>query len=218
MLQIHRQRPIHEVSEGCIDCATIFIGGFGDWLMGVCDCQCREFPEWGDCLTGVRAYYHWDGGSWGMLYDRCLMIADDVNNFCQHYPEAHIILVGHSYGGSAAMEVARHLEVSVSSQLIVLTLDAVSRRQSSARAERVDFWGNAYLSRGGGWRDVVPRLGGRWGDCDEADINLSYDGYAQDADGFYYSHLRPGPMLMGTPTRGEGQSLFSLVRERLLNL
>lgn len=214
-MRTYRQCPVGD-GEDDADYAVVFIGGFVDFLMGVSWRLYRDFEGFESSLRGIKGYYHWDGGAWGMLADGCLRIADDLNELLRKRPNLNLVLIGHSYGGSAAMEVARHLPSQREGKLVVLTLDAVSHRQSSERAPGVDFWGNAYLSRGGGLLDVVPRIGGRWGNCDGADVNLSYDGYARDQMGNLHSHRYPRPMLTDTPD-GEGyrKSLLALAQSRL---
>lgn len=216
-MRIYRQCPVNgESGEERVDYAVIFIGGFVDCLLGISWRLYRDFPGFELPLKGIKGYYHWDGGHLGMLADDCLRIADDLNSLIGRCPDLHLVLIGHSYGGSAAMEVARNLNPSRNGELIVLTLDAVSRRQSSDRADGVDFWGNAYLSRGGGFIDVVPRIGGRWGHCESADVNLSYDGYSCDQSGNLHSHRFPIPMLMDTPDlEGYEKSLLAIAGNRL---
>ena len=65
----------------------------------------------------------------------------------------------------------------------------------------------AYLRDGGGFMDVVPRIGGRWGHCAGADANLAFSGYRRDREGRLYSHRRPAPMLYEAPAE-ETCSLF----------
>ena len=219
-MRIYRQCPLTDANAAqSADYAVVFIGGFVDWLIGISWRMCRDFAGFDIPMKGIKGFYHWDGGSWGMLSDGCLGIADDLNALITVNSALHLILIGHSYGASAAMEVARHLDSSHRGELMVLTIDAVSRRQSSTRAAGVDFWGNAFLSRGGGLLDAVPRIGGRWGGCPDADVNLSYDGYSRDRMGRLYSHRDPVPMLWDTPDReGYEKSLIGMVRDRLNRL
>lgn len=216
-MRIYRQCPLNDANAAAnADYAVVFIGGFIDWLIGVSWRQYRDFEGFDLPMKGLKGFYHWDGGHLGMLADGCHGIADDLNALLAVKPDLHLILVGHSYGGSAAMEVARHLTGVRGGALMVLTLDAVSRRQSCARAPGVDFWGNAFLFRGGGFLDVVPRIGGRWGSCPDADVNLPYDGYIRDRAGNLYSHRRPASMLREAPIGEQtGESLLEMVGKRL---
>ncbi len=61
-----------------------------------------------------------------------------------------------------------------------------------------DWWGNSYLKEGGGWKDIIPRIGGRWGYYVAADVNMAFSGYAVDVCGRPYVHDRPEPMLRET--------------------
>lgn len=67
---------------------------------------------------------------------------------------------------------------------------------------------------GGGIMDVVPRIGGRWGVCNGADVNLAFSGYCHDSKGRFYTHKRPAPLLYECPSE-DGQSLFRLATEWL---
>lgn len=188
---------------------AVFIGGYGDFWMGISRRTClgfKGFVEQGACLKG---YYHWDGGGWGMLGDRCHHIAADLAQAGRLMPGVPLVITGHSYGGSAAMEVARELHRIAPgvSPLIVLTIDAVSRRQPRTRAQGVLFWGNSYLYEGGGPIDVVPRIGGRWGASPEADLDLAFSGYAESSPGLKYSHRRPVPMIFQGPDGDPAGSL-----------
>lgn len=127
-------------------------------------------------LPGVAyatAYYHWDGGGCGVFFDRCGKIAVELEELRRRYPGLPVVLIGHSYGGSCAVEVARRQSVQAA-PLCLLTVDAVARRQKSVRPACVEWWGNAYLQDGGGFMDAVPRIGGRWGHCAGADANLAF--------------------------------------------
>lgn len=179
---------------------AVFIGGFGDCCIGISRRTCLAFEgfvEGGRCLKG---YYHWDGGAWGMLGDRCHRIAADLAGAAARLPGVPIVVTGHSYGGSAAMEVARELHrLGSEAPLVVLTIDAVSRRQPKTRAQGVLFWGNSYLYEGGGPIDMIPRIGGRWGAAPEADLDLAFSGFAESSPGVRYSHRRPVPMIFQGP-------------------
>lgn len=185
---------------------AVFIGGFGDMAMG---CLSRVERSFSGFLPGVRhatAYYHWDGGGWGVFLDRCGRIAEELEDVRLRFPALPVVLIGHSYGGSCAVEVARRQTVDAV-PLCLLTIDAVARRQKNNRPDSVEWWGNSYLREGGGFMDVVPRIGGRWGHCGGADANLSFSGFRRDLSGNLYSHRRPAPMLYEAPQE-EACSLF----------
>lgn len=187
---------------GCSPCpsyAVVFIGGFVDAYMGVMEEIYSEFQGVADDVPFIKGYYHWDGGAFGMLKDDCRMIARDIEKACGAYPGMPVAVLGHSYGGSAAIEVVRSACAGGvdPERFIVLTVDAVGRRQSRERAEGILFWGNSYLSEGGGLFDIVPRVGGRWGAVSGADANVAFSGYDVAPDGMLFSHRRPKPMIFG---------------------
>ncbi len=115
-------------------------------------------------------------------------------------PQADVVLLGHSYGGSAIMDALRQLgDVPHSGKVLVVTLDPVSRRERSKPRERapmVDYWVNAYCSPYRNVRDVAAWLGGPWGHCPQADENLAYSGRQRDEDGDRFAHVYPEPLLM----------------------
>lgn len=195
------------------DYAVVFVGGFGDKWLGIMHGMWKRFEGFGIPGNWIKGYYHWDGDGWGMVGDHCERIAGDMNDLIDRFPGTHIVLIGHSYGGSAAMQVARLLDREPSC-LDVVTVDAVSRRQTSERARGVGLWINTYLSGGGGWLDVVPRIGGRWGACDGADVNLAYDGTIEiPGRRGLHSHRDPEKMIREAP--GDGQSPWEILAGRL---
>ncbi len=185
------------------DYAVVFVGGFGDKWLGITHGLWKEFNGFDVPGRWISGYYHWDGDGWGMASDKCDRIASDLDHLLSRFPETHLVLIGHSYGGSASMQVARLLAQDAS-RIDVLTVDAVSRRQPSERAKGVGLWINTYLSCGGGWLDVVPRVGGRWGACEGADVNMAYDGTIDvPGRGLRFSHQYPKSMMYEAPTSGE---------------
>lgn len=204
---MHFQRKLNLPYRGNVPgYLVVFIGGFADVLVG---CLSRVEKGFSGFLPGVEfatAYYHWDGGGCGVFMDRCGTIAEELEKLRREYPRLPIVLVGHSYGGSCAVEVAARQSVQAL-PLCLLTIDAVARRQKNVRPGCVEWWGNAYLQNGGGFMDVVPRIGGRWGGCAGADVNLAFSGYRRDREGRLYSHRRPASMLYEAPSEEE-RSLF----------
>lgn len=193
---IYTQEPLPSPSSGKTvpSCITVFIGGFGDWLTGAFfkTMQRVSFPE--DPETEWRAYYHWDGGSLGMLHDGCSRILHDLSACSESHPDAALLLCGHSYGASAAMHILRQLPFR-RDNVLLLTLDAVSRRQPSHRAGGIRHWINCHLTGPFTPIDTIPRIGGRWGHCGDADMNLTFDSSAIASDGHRYAHNRPLPFL-----------------------
>ena len=204
---MHFQRTLNLGSGGRTpDYLAVFIGGFGDVMLGCLSRLEAAFPGFLPGAAHATAYYHWDGGGLGVFRDRCDRIAEDLERMRRELPDVPMVLIGHSYGGSCAVEVARR-QAPCPAPLCLLTIDAVARRQKNSRPEAVDWWGNSYLGEGGGFMDAVPRMGGRWGHCSGADVNLSFSGFREDRAGHPYCHRRPGPMLYESPSEEE-RSLY----------
>lgn len=204
---MHFQRTLNMLAlEKAPDYLVVFIGGFCDVLAGCLSRVERNFPGFLKGACHATAYYHWDGGGCSVFLDRCGRIAMELEEARRRWPELPVILIGHSYGGSCALEVARRQAVQAF-PLCLLTLDAVARRQKNVRPDSVEWWGNSYLREGGGFMDVIPRIGGRWGHCSGADMNMAFSGFLRDHSGRFYSHRRPGPFLYEPPEKGKS-SLF----------
>lgn len=100
-----------------------------------------------------------------------------VEEHVQKYPEAPVVVVGHSYGGDTAREVLKSLNPT-SVQLYV-TLDAVSRTNTLAadlfggyKPKNVNRWVNLWVE----WKptadNFVALAGGHWKSQKEADVNI----------------------------------------------
>ncbi len=113
--------------------------------------------------------------------DRSEAVAGVIDHLNEH-PQSPVILVGHSYGGDTALNVASdlsQLETPVSVQLVV-TLDPVSRIsrgtfRGDLKSKNVEQWINVWTSNLANRSDVIAVIGGRWGECDEADENIQVD-------------------------------------------
>ena len=208
-----RQQPLPGEKA---DMAVIFVGGFTEQVllhfrkayetMPTLPCQGRQ----------LRAYYAWDSGTGNLLFHSTWKLQRDLNAFCKLNPKADIILIGHSYGGSAIMDALRHLK-EPHGQVIVATIDPVSRRQRSKPREKaacVNFWINAYCYPYRNLRDGFARMGGPWRYCEQADINLNFPGTQRDTDGTRFAHVYPEPMLM-EPNPATGKSVYRLICDRL---
>lgn len=198
---------------------ALFVGGFGDFCSGMMHRVWKDFDGFFPGIPYVKSYYHWDGGALGLMLDRHQIIARDIALSESVWGNVPVVLVGHSYGASAAMEALRLIDHARGRRdLIVLTVDAVSRRQPKTRAEGVLFWGNSYLREGTDLLDWVARAGGRWGETPDADIDLVFSGRDESSPGVRYSHRNPGPMFYDGPGR-EGEGLFghaaAVLRERI---
>ena len=106
-------------------------------------------------------------------------IIADIHEFMRQNPGESINLIGHSYGGTTAANVAEALAVDGVRIETLITIDPVSRWWSrSSNAGNVDYWVNVLadpLSSNGFEGDLWATLGGRWGEwpSERADIHFS---------------------------------------------
>lgn len=188
--------------------AVIFVGGFGDQVMARLRAVYEGMPPLPGNGRQLRACYAWDGGRGCLLAHSTKLLQNDLRAFLRVNPWADVVLIGHSYGGSAAMDVLRHLGKDVPhGRVIVLTLDPVSARARShprERAEGVDCWINVYCEPYRHVRDITAAIGGPWRECPQADVNLRFSGDGRDAKGRRYQHGHPDSLFMESP---EGQPL-----------
>ncbi|MBO5683874.1 MAG: alpha/beta hydrolase [Akkermansia sp.] len=196
------------------DVAVIFVGGFTEQVL----LHFREVYEQTPLLPckgrQLRAYYAWDSGTGNLLFHSTWKLQRDLRAFLAVNPQADVVLLGHSYGGSAIMDALRQIEdVPHTGKVLVVTLDPVSRRERSKPRERaamVDYWVNAYCSPYRNVRDVAAWVGGPWGECPQADANVAFSGKERDEDGRRYAHVYPEPMFRETPEEG-GKSPYELL-------
>lgn len=180
--------------------AVVFVGGFTESMMAHFRSSYEMMPPLPCKGRQLRAFYDWEGGDGNLLSHSTERLQCDLRAFMQRNPRADVVLLGHSYGGSAVMDALRHLnDVQEHGSIYVVTLDPVSRFKASApreRAPQVNRWLNAYCAPYRTPVDVVPLLGGAWRHCPQADANLVYPGTMCDADGGRYRHRNPRPLLM----------------------
>lgn len=178
------------------DVAVIFIGGFTEQVLThhrrVYECM-PPLPTQG---KQVRAFYAWDGGRGCLFFHSTSLIQRDLRAFLQANPGADLVFVGHSYGGSAIMDVLRHLNTP-HGRTVVVTLDAVSCRERShprERAEGVDYWVNVYCQPYRHFKDLAAAIGGPWRECPQADLNIAFSGKERDRADRRYQHAQPLPL------------------------
>ena len=196
------------------DVAVIFVGGFTEQVL----LHFREVYEKTPLLPckgrQLRAYYAWDSGTGNLFFHSTWKLQRDLRAFLAVNPQADVVLLGHSYGGSAIMDALRNIEdVPHTGKVLVVTLDPVSRRERSKPRERaamVDYWVNSYCSPYRNVRDVAAWMGGPWGECPQADANVAYSGQNRDAEGRRYAHVHPEPMFLEKPADG-GKSPYELL-------
>lgn len=181
--------------------AVIFIGGFGD----VVTANFRGVYEGMPILPiegrQLRACYAWDGAQGHLLRHDTELLQQDIKAFLAINPGADLVFVGHSYGGSAVMDVMRHLQGAPYGNVLVVTLDPVSCRERSYPKQRsagVSYWVNAYCSPYRSPMDLAARVGGPWRECEQADVNLCFSGKAKDEQGQSYRHSRPQSLFADT--------------------
>ena len=198
------------------DVAVIFVGGFTEQVLLHFREVYEQMPPLPCKGRQLRAYYAWDSGTGNLLFHSTWKLQRDLRAFLRLNPAADVVLLGHSYGGSATMDALRQLDdVPHTGKVLVVTLDPVSRRERSKPQERapmVDFWVNAYCSPYRNVRDVAAWMGGAWGHCPQADENMAYSGKLRDADGKRFAHVHPEPLLMEPPPGG-GKSPHEVLRE-----
>ena len=180
------------------DVAFIFIGGFAEQVLTHFRTVYESTPVLPTQGKQVRACYAWDGGRGCLVAHSTSLIRRDIEKFLALNPGADLVLVGHSYGGAAVMDVMRHLKAKPG-KVVAVTLDAVSCRERShprERAEGVDYWVNVYCAPYRHPKDLAAMVGGQWKDCEQADVNLCFSGKERDDKGRRYQHARPDSLFM----------------------
>ncbi len=175
------------------DVAFIFIGGFAEQVLTHFRSVYESTPVLPVPGKQVRACYAWDGARGCLLFHSTSLIREDIEQFLKLNPGADLVLVGHSYGGAAVMDVLRHLKTKPG-RVVAVTLDAVSCRERSFPRERaagVDYWANVYCSPYRHPKDLAAMVGGQWAECPQADVNLCFSGKERDSKDRRYQHARP---------------------------
>lgn len=213
LLERRTQEPLRAEEA---DVAFIFVGGFAEPVL----LQFREIYEKTPLLPckgkQLRAYYAWESGTGNLFFHSTWKLQRDLRAFLAVNPAADVVLVGHSYGGSAIMDALRGVaDAPHEGKVLVLTVDPVSRRKRSKpreRAPQVDFWINSYCYPYRNVRDVAARLGGPWRECPQADINLRFSALQRDSEGRRYAHVYPESLFSETPP-GQDKSAFQHLLE-----
>ncbi len=178
------------------DVAVVFIGGFTEQVLTHFRRVYEVMPPLPLEGKQHRAFYAWDGGRGCLFFHSTNLIQRDIRDFLKANPGADLVFVGHSYGGSACMDVLRHLN-HPHGRTIVVTLDAVSCRERSfprERAEGVDYWVNVYCEPYRHFKDLAASVGGPWRRCEQADVNIAFSGQERDRADRRYQHAQPLPL------------------------
>lgn len=215
--EAYEQEPLPEVRAAA---AYVCIGGFGDEVGGIVAHEAMRLRR----VTGVPvAYYHWDGDEKLDREAGLRRIADDLLRFAKNNPQADLIIIGHSMGGSSGLMICRKLldarravaggQGTPRGRICLITLDPVDASVSKERPEGLDWWGNAYVENSQSMRDFIPEMGGRWRHCADADLNICFDGLSCDEYGRAYIHDNADAQLY---SRGSSErSLWEALREFL---
>ncbi|MFI3244577.1 MAG: alpha/beta hydrolase, partial [Akkermansia sp.] len=164
------------------DCAVIFVGGFLDCFFGSVRRSFNDLPPLqnrGKDYKEVRAYYHWEGNEGNIFSHNTDVATQAALKWIELNPKGTLVIIGHSYGGSASMDIARRIPKDFAGKLLVATLDPVSRRERSQprqRAPRVDYWVNAYVTKRRAFHELFIMMAGTWNHCPQADQNLRFYG------------------------------------------
>lgn len=178
----------------------IFIGGANDSNDGNM-AICKNSASGSD-NKNKYSYYHWDTDA--------SSLAGTIQDYQKQCPKTKIVLVGHSYGGDTAMDVAEALD-GTGQKVTLVTLDPVSEfdrhNLSAGKPDSIDYWINAYVGKGAGdfmatvpvagqllgglttlisgagVANTVATLGGKWGHESGADVNIKFPYYGKTDHG-----------------------------------
>lgn len=208
---VYPQRPLRAAPA---ELAVVMIGGFGDEISGIIEQTARFMPPL--AKHEARAYYHWNGGVPADAAQGVRLIAEHVRRFQQSNPQANVVLLGHSFGASTALQVAQLLAPATQAQvesrgrILLLTIDPSDRMVQPKRPAAVTWWGNCYVVHSQSDHDFIVEWGGRWGHCQEADVNIRFDGRRTDEYGQQFIHDNALALLLSA--RGSGsRSLYQWV-------
>ena len=203
-----------DIPHRCTKCRKhvyILIGGAKDSKSE------RMFQLYDEILkpTVACSYYYWTS---------CSDVLDAIKNYKAVCPASTIILIGHSYGGDTAMDVAERLPRG--SKVVLVTLNPVSNydlcNYKVSPPDTVEYWINAYVAKGpqdtlavipaagsfvagvitfitfGGLDNTVASLGGKWGHESGANVNIAFS---------YYGNIGHGDALSLFTKAGSGNEI-----------
>ena len=191
----------------------VFIGGMADEWTGIMHNVANHTPWLPIEGEQLRAYHHWHMGDAENFDKAAEKLAERLQAFRTINPTAPLVLVGHSLGGSTALQTAAKLDGKPGGPVYLVTLDPVDRLTNPIRPQCVTWWGNSYIVNSQDARDFIPQIGGRWNSCKGADVNICMDGRTRDDYGYFYQH--GGAMSMLFCKGDAAQSLYQQLCEQV---
>lgn len=163
----------------------------------------------GDVATGVVRQllyptYIPDGDEFGpqqytgyAQYDQTELVLGCIRENYDDYKQK-ICLIGHSWGGDAALQTCRALESQKKQVALLATLDPVSQPgsrifNSRTKPGNVENWINVYVNykeAKSGFANNIARIGGPWGFCASATSNYEWPYKGGDAHAYAYDMFK----------------------------
>lgn len=155
--------------------ALFFGGAMDEWGGEMVKGSYRDF---GYPLTPELVWYFpWDNGSSAL---------DFIDELRTETHDVVVALIGHSYGGDTAWDVARSTTAGV---VCLITVDPVSRfrPRHPPKPASVGFWHNIWIRGWSSRNDTIADIGGPWEHVAAADFNSPYDS-GQVIGGYWIDH------------------------------
>ena len=186
--RVYLSTPIQQT--GCKKVVRVFIGGARDSQDGNMNRLYKRVANDDHYNDGEMAYYYWANK---------YMILAAIREYWRICPNSKVVLLGHSYGGDTAMDVAESLKGR--EKVVLVTLDPVSNFDAynwkNKRPKSIEYWINAYVEKNmcdifapipiagqlisgvytlytSNHLDAIASLGGKWGHEDAADVNIAF--------------------------------------------
>lgn len=107
---------------------------------------------------------------------------NDIASFREKSPRSPILIIGHSWGGDTAMDIANDLDEKGISVELLVTLDPASWFDVQEilqiyRSKNIREWVNVYVSGVANIDDIIANIGGKWGAESQADLNIDANEY-----------------------------------------
>jgi len=155
MIRVYRSPPLRF--------ALFFGGAMDEWGGQFVKGSYRSFHY--PLTPDLVWYFPWDNESSAL---------DFIGELQTETDDVIIALIGHSYGGDTAWDVARSTSAIVN---CLVTVDPASqfRPQIPGKPSRVSFWHNIWVRGWSSKNDTIADIGGAWEQVSAADINSTYD-------------------------------------------